>query len=382
MNLFDPSSITTWIALSAAGLLVVAFIARTIINSKIAENLFKKDTYLILKNIITKVFWIVLVIVIIAGIISVIEIFVNNKMKEVAEQIRKSEQMLHDWSLIDDADKNSALESLKQATNEFESYENLMIYGSGLGNVGRFNEALNIYNKAIKHKVSKELLLNKGIAEQTLGQFQNAKISYKKVFLAESNLPNKNLFDAKAHFNLASTFLEEYQVDYSNLELIDSAFIYLQNAESMLNPISKLMGEVYSQKALAYELNKEYSESEKYYIKAINTKTELAFRDEGIISLAITNNNAASLLLKTGYIEDAINYSEEAIYIFRNAKNYGYLAFAYYNYAEAHEKLDKWKIAKEYYEKSLESFNLAGIPTYDDKVMSKIELMKNKITSS
>lgn len=379
MKLFDPSSISNWIALSAAGLLVIAFIARTIINSKMAEGLLKKDTYLILKTIISKVFWIVLIIVLIAGSIGIIEIFVNNKMKEVAAQIRKSEQMLHDWSLIEDADKKSALASLKQATIEFESYENLMLYGTGLGNVGRFNEALNVYNKAIQHKTTKELLLNKGIAEQRLGQFTQAKQSFSLVYAAQSNLPNKDLFDAKAYFNMASTLLDEYQVDYSNTCLVENAMMYLKKAEDMLNPLSSLMGIVYSQKALAYEFNQEYEKSELYYIKAINTKTALAFGNEDIISLAITNNNAASLLLKTGFIEDAIKYAQDAIYIFRNAKDYGHLAYAYYNKAEAYEKLENWHLALEIYQKSLESFNLAGISTYDTKLLDKIKHVKKML---
>ena len=377
-EIFDPSSITTWISLSAAALLLIAFIARTVINSKIAEKLIKKDTYSLLKSIIFKTFWIVLVIVIIAGLISIIEIFVNNKMKKVAEQIQKSEQMLHDWSLIEDEQKESALESLKQATNEFESYENLMLYATALGNQGRFNEALNSYNQALTYKKTKELFLNKGIAEQSLGKLEDAKTSLHLALTTQSGMPNKTIFDGKALFNLSTIFIEEFQVDNLNKNLLDSALFFFSQAELKLNQQSKMMGELYSQKALVYEFLKDYDNAEKFYIKAINVKTELAYTNEEIMSLAITNNNAATLLLKTGYIEDAIRYSEEAIFIFNNAKNYNYLGYAYYTYAEAHEKIERYDLATKYYKKARESFNISGVLTYDDKISKKLNELRKK----
>ena len=81
MDLFDPSKITTWISLSAAALLIVAFMARLVINSEAIKRVTKQNTYLVLKSVINKTFILALIIILAAASITFFNSYVTGNVK-------------------------------------------------------------------------------------------------------------------------------------------------------------------------------------------------------------------------------------------------------------------------------------------------------------
>ncbi|MBQ4811519.1 tetratricopeptide repeat protein [Pseudoalteromonas luteoviolacea] len=394
MELFDPSKITTWISLSAAALLLVAFIGRLVVNAKAIERITRKDTYLILKSVINKAFYLALFIVVASLSVSLFDSYINNALREVAKETQESQKLIQEWALLEESDKVTALANLQLATRRFASYENHFMYATALSNAARYDQAVLEYEKALALKQTKEVYLNKGISLQRLGQYNEAIDAFETGLLAHSDSYNVEIFQSKLYFNLASVYLDIYQSNLGKApeeEHLAIALENLQKAENGVLNATNYKASIYGLKGLLYELKEEFVDSAKYYEKSLIIRRNNYFGSDQARDLAVTNNNIASLLLDVIFEDDeegtstflsAKSFAEEALYIFQ-AGGFSYdSGYAMFNLAESHNKLGNLEVALEYYTKSKESFSVNGVDMYDSIIAQKINAIQVQLAGN
>lgn len=393
MDFFDPSKITTWISLSAAALLFLLGIARIIVKSEPIKKITKQHTYSLLMSLLNRSFIIVILIVIGAVSLSFFDGYVTNAMKSTAEQMKKSQQLIQEWALLEDSDRKTALSTLKSASESFDSYESFFMYASALNNEGEYEDAVMIFDKAIALKKTKEAYLNKGFALQQLGKYQDSIQSLIQGLSADSNSYNTAIFQSKLHYNIASSSLDIYQTQLEsspNSKLLDTAKKHLDLATIGLRENTNYQGDLYGLSGMYYEFKGEYLKSIEMYDKALAIRISQLFESKLARDFAITNNNVGSLLLKgffeleksnlKGY-EDSIRYLEEALYIFSAGNFSNEKAYVLYNLGEAYNKLGKLEYALEHLQSSLTIFKTYSSP-HAQKVENLIKEIEQKNSKS
>jgi tetratricopeptide (TPR) repeat protein len=328
--------------------------------------------------------------VILAASLSFFDAYVTNAMRTTATEMKKSQQLIQEWALLEDSDRKTALNSLKSAANSFDSYESYFMYASALMNEGDYVDSILAFDKAIELKPAKEAYLNKGVAFQNLAKFNDAIKALTAGLTAISDSYNSDIFQSKLHYNLASTYLDVYQSqleDKPDDTLLVKAESHLVKADRGLRGNSKYQGDLYGLKGLLFEFTKDYAKSIKMYDNALSIRTANFFGSKEARDIAVTNNNVGSLLLK-GFFEsqvmkqrayrEALEYSEKALYVF-DAGNYGIeKAFALYNIGEAYYKLAQPLKALEHLKSSHAIFKSYASP-YASKVDNLIAKIKDSL---
>jgi tetratricopeptide (TPR) repeat protein len=244
------------------------------------------------------------------------------------------------------------------------------------------------FDKALALKETKEAYLNNGYALQQMGKFDESIESLVRGLRIESDSFNATIFQSKLHYNLASSYIDIYQNQLESnpdKELLRKAKSHLDQALVGLRENTDYQGDLYGLRAMLHEFEGNYEKSIEMYDKTINIRIAQFFETESARSLAVTNNNAGSLLLKgffesdkmkqKGY-EHAIKYFEEALYIF-NAGNFLYeKAFTLFNLGEAYYKLGSADVALEHLNSSLGIFKSYSSP-HVQKVETLIAEIKN-----
>jgi tetratricopeptide (TPR) repeat protein len=250
------------------------------------------------------------------------------------------------------------------------------MYASILDENDKLNEARSAYNEALKLKKRKEAYLNLAIVEQNLGLLDDALKSLTTAKEAQSNLLNEKIIDAKISYNFASIFLDKYQNNKNDIYL-KKAEEYLNKSIYLVNVNSNLQASFYNAKAMLYEFQKKYQESANYYLKSINLKTNILFKNNEFLKLGITYNNISTLLLKVHDYRGAKENAYEAIKIFNNMSNNIYATYAYFNLAEAEEKLGKLKNSLFNYQHAKDSYlsSLFQNKIIENKINDKINLL-------
>ena len=351
MDLFDPTKITTWISLVAAGLLFLLAIARLVIKSEVIKQITRKDIYQILKITLNRAFYVVILIVCIAGSISFFDSYVTNAMRSTAEEMKKSQQLIQEWALLEDRDRVSALNSLQAAAQSFNTYEGYFMYASALMAERKFTESILMLDKALALKTTKEAYLNKGVALQSLAKFDEALDTLMLGISSSSDSYNSSLFQSKLHYNIASTYLDIYQSQLGSSpdeSLLSKAEKHLAYADKGLRGTSDYLGDLYALKGLLFEFSGDYQQSIEMYNKANTIRTNNFFGSTEARDIAVTNNNVASLLLKGFFdserdnnmaYERALQYARDALYVFESGGYDIEKAIALYNIGEALFKL-------------------------------------------
>ena len=286
MELFDPSKITTWISLSAAGLLLLIFIAKLVINSEPIKKVTKKNTYNLLKSTINKTFYIVIIIVILAGSITIFDKYINNKMRKVAEEVQQSQHLIQEWSILEESDKQSAINSLRLSAYKFHTYEGYFMYATMLSKNDNLSEARIAYNDALKIKKTKEAFLDLSIVEKDLGLIDDALINLENAEKTDGYLLNNKVINAKIYFNFSSIYLNKYEENKLD-KYLSIAENFLEKSKYLSNVNSNLQSSLYGLKARLYESKKEYEKSARYYLKSVTIRSKYLFGSNEFIKLEL-----------------------------------------------------------------------------------------------
>lgn len=309
-------------------------------------------------------------------------------MKETAEEMQKSQQLLQEWALLENSDRNTALLSLRSAAERFSSYENYFMYAAALSNAGMHAEAITIYEKAQKIKSTKEVFLNIGSAYQDIGAISKAIEVFKQGLRTPSDSLSSHIFQSKLNFNLAVAHLDIYQAELESTpdpEDLEKAKFYLAEAEIGIGELSEYKGAIYGLKALLSEMTNEYASALDYYKKSLAIRTNEFFGSEEVYDIGKTNNNVSSLLLNEFYqdpednrlaIRIAQEFAEEALYVFESGGFKPEAGIAEFNLADAYRKQEKFDLALKYYQRSESSLLNTRYELFLPKVEERIKEMK------
>lgn len=374
--MFNPESISNWISLSAAALIFIFSVIRVLLKSKLVENLFKKDTLPIFKSILNKIFIIGIVILLLAALINIIEIFYNEKTNKVISDLQQSQRNLQKWAFLDIKERELAIDQLKLSAEYNSSYETLILLGTNLLDVGQYKEANHMLLRAINKEKTIECMLNLAISYQHLGNDSESSKLYNEIIEIKAKNTFETILIAKAYHNLSSNILNDFQTGQVTSNKLNLAKEFIIEAEKLVPTDNEIFADILSTKALLFERMELYNESIAYYRQAILLKEGAVFNDPKVVSLGISYNNLSSLLLEIKEPILAETYSKKAIDIFGIDNISINLAFALYNYAESLRLQNNYKDAMSYFNDAKEIFNKYGVFDYNNLIEKRITSME------
>ena len=316
--------------------------------------------------------------------------------KRQVEAIKKSAQYTLMWSIGEGDQLDEHINLIKSSVDAYACYENLILYAISLNSLQKYDEALAICDR-IEHssnpeinKKTKELYFCKQAALYGLGKdrLDEAIEANKKIITADADIVEKNFYNGKALYNIASYLLKKYNFSKATA---DNAQAYLDSAKKCIYS-SKYYNNSTPRKTKAMiwfitaeidllqgDILKSNVDSFQrvtfYYNKAIGILENINRATKHSSDLGQAYNDYADFLIN--YLSnknEAITYLNNAVLIFNSSKDLNRLGYAHATLGELYQSLGMDSLAYHNFFMSKQSFEEAGDP---DKNLKYVDSQTN-----